>query len=168
MEHYSIIIFCSGQAFKSVVVVLSISFVIMLSFLYLPTNSFAYAEVRQQQEQRQQLSDTVMASTTTIEVTKQNLSLDQNIPGLKYGYNSSSLKPFSSELGTESKNNNNWITVNHDIYGTRSSNQTIIKKDNVGTLQVKWRLINDVEIQDPPIIVGNRICAGLFWYHYSI
>src|ERR687888_67527 len=156
MEHYSIIIFCSGQAFKSVVVVLSISFVIMLSFLYLPTNSFAYAEVRQQQEQRQQLSDTVMASTTTIEVTKQNLSLDQNIPGLKYGYNSSSLKPFSSELGTESKNNNNWITVNHDIYGTRSSNQTIIKKDNVGALQVKWRLINDVEIQDPPIVVGNR------------
>ena len=47
-------------------------------------------------------------------------------------------------------------TLNHDIYGTRYSNQTIINKDNVATLQVKWRLINDVEIQDPPIVIGNK------------
>jgi alcohol dehydrogenase (cytochrome c) len=51
---------------------------------------------------------------------------------------------------------NDWITVNHDIYGSRSSNQTVISKDNVATLQFKWRLINDVEIQDPPIIIGDR------------
>ena len=53
------------------------------------------------------------------------------------------------------KNTNNWITVNHDIYGTRHSNQTLINKENVTSLQVKWRLINDVEIQNPPIIIGN-------------
>ena len=61
-----------------------------------------------------------------------------------------------TDLGTEAKNKNNWVTVNHDIYGTRSSNQTIINKDNVGKLQVKWRLVNEFEIQDPPIIVDNR------------
>src|SRR5919108_89899 len=44
----------------------------------------------------------------------------------------------SDSLGTtEAKNSNNWITVNHDIYGTRNSNQTIINKDNVAMLQVK-------------------------------
>ena len=61
-----------------------------------------------------------------------------------------------TEIGVEQKNENNWIMVNHDMYGTRSSNQTIIGKHNLDKLQVKWRLINNVEIQDPPIIIGNR------------
>jgi glucose dehydrogenase len=165
MEHYSSIIFCSGRTFKSsavVVSVLSILLVMMLSFLFLLTNSFAYVEVRQQKQEQQQdqlqLRDTPAATTTTIEVIKQNLSLlHQNVPNLKYDYNSSSsLKAFSSELGTEPKSNNNWITINHDIYGTRSSNQTIINKDNVNRLQIKWKFINDLEISDPPIIVGNK------------
>jgi alcohol dehydrogenase (cytochrome c) len=148
------IIFCSGRAFKATVV-LFISSVIMLSFLFLHTNSFAYVEARLQHEERQR--DTLVeAATTTIGVKKQqNQFLDQNIPDLKNNYNSSSSDPFTSELGTGSKNNNNWITVNHDMYGTRSSNQTVIKKDNVNALQVKWRLISDVQIQDPPITVGN-------------
>ena len=38
---------------------------------------------------------------------------------------------FNSQLGTEYKNIDNWITINHDIYATRHSNQTIINKDNV-------------------------------------
>jgi glucose dehydrogenase len=148
------IIFCSGRAFKATVV-LFISSVIMLSFLFLHTNSFAYVEARLQHEERQR--DTLVeAAATTIGVKKQqNQFLDQNIPDLKNNYNSSSSDPFTSELGTGSKNNNNWITVNHDMYGTRSSNQTVIKKDNVNALQVKWRLISDVQIQDPPITVGN-------------
>src|SRR5919202_5597536 len=158
MKHYSSITFCSARVFKSAVVVFSISLAIILSFLFLLTNPIAYAEVKQQKQEQQQeqrqLRDTLAA--TTIEVIKQNLSLDQNVPDLKYDYSSSSLKPFSSNLGTESKNNNNWITVNHDIYGTRSSNQTIINKDNVNRLQIKWKLINDLEIPDPPIIVGNK------------
>src|SRR6266480_1054461 len=61
-----------------------------------------------------------------------------------------------TDLGTETKNKNNWVSVNHDIYGTRSSNQTIINKDNVDKLQVKWRLVNEFEIQDPPIIIDSR------------
>ncbi|MGA7977523.1 MAG: hypothetical protein WB975_09830, partial [Nitrososphaeraceae archaeon] len=43
-----------------------------------------------------------------------------------------------SDTGIEQKDENNWIHVNHDIYGTRNSNQTVITKNNVGTLQVKW------------------------------
>src|SRR5512133_1113160 len=127
----------------------------MLCLLFLLTNSFAYVEARQQ-EQEQQLIDTLVGSAATaIELIKQNQSLYQSVPDLKYDYNSSSSKPFNSELGTEPKNINNWITINHNIYGTRSSNQTVIKKDNIDTLQVKWRLTNYVEIQDPPIVVGN-------------
>src|SRR5919202_564488 len=148
------IIFCSGRAFKAAVI-LSIPLVIMLSFLLLLTNSFAYVEARLQHEERQR--DTLVeTATTTIGMKKQqNQFLEQNIPDLKNDYNSSSSDTFNSELGTEPKNNNNWITVNHDMYGTRSSNQTVIKKDNVNALQVKWRLISDVQIQDPPITVGN-------------
>jgi alcohol dehydrogenase (cytochrome c) len=158
MEYYgSIISFCSRGGSKPAVVALSISLVITLCLFYLLTNLFAYAEARQQERQEYLLSDTVVRSTATaIELTKQNQSLVQSVPDPKYDYNRSSLKPFNTELGTETKNINNWITINHDIYGTRSSNQTVIKKDNIGTLQVKWRLTNDVEIQDPPILVGNR------------
>ena len=145
------IIFCSDRAFKATAV-LSISLVIMLSFLFLLTNSFAYVEARLQQ-QRDTLVEAATTTTTIGIIKQQNQFLDQNIPDLKYDYNSSSSKTFNSELGTESKYNNNWITVNHDIYGTRSSNQTVIKKDNVNALQVKWRLISDVQIQDPPITV---------------
>jgi alcohol dehydrogenase (cytochrome c) len=64
--------------------------------------------------------------------------------------------PPQTDIGVEEKNKNNWIMVNHDIYGTRSSNQTIIGKHNLDNLQVKWRLVNNVEIQDPPLIIGNR------------
>jgi len=63
---------------------------------------------------------------------------------------------FNSQLGTEYKNIDNWITINHDIYATRDSNQTIINKDNVANLQVKWKLFNNAEIQDPPIIIDDK------------
>jgi alcohol dehydrogenase (cytochrome c) len=59
------------------------------------------------------------------------------------------------ETGMEESNRDNWIFVNHDIYGTRNSNQTQIDKSNVGDLKVKWRLNNTYEIQDPPIIVND-------------
>ena len=36
-----------------------------------------------------------------------------------------------TDTGTEIQHKNNWITVNHDIFYTRSSPQTIIGKDNV-------------------------------------
>ena len=37
----------------------------------------------------------------------------------------------TADLGTEPEHKNDWITANHDIFGTRSSNQTVIGKDNV-------------------------------------
>ena len=59
------------------------------------------------------------------------------------------------ETGLEDRNKDNWVFVNHDIYGSRNSNQTQIDKSNVGDLKVQWRLNNTFEIQDPPIIVNG-------------
>jgi glucose dehydrogenase len=47
-------------------------------------------------------------------------------------------KSSNTTLGTETKHQNDWITANHDILGTRSSPQTIIGKNNVNKLRVKW------------------------------
>src|SRR5213080_2973738 len=45
-------------------------------------------------------------------------------------------KSKQTELGTEPQNQDNWITANHDIFGTRSSNQTVIGKDSVNKLEI--------------------------------
>ena len=68
------------------------------------------------------------------------------------------VKDLSSSNNTAfvDNNKNNWPIVNHDLYGSRSSSQTIIGKDNVDKLEVKWRLLNEYEIQDPPIIIKNN------------
>ena len=58
----------------------------------------------------------------------------------------------SDNMTLVDKNKENWVLINHDLYGTRSSNQTTIGKDNVDELQVKWRWLNEYEIQDPPLI----------------
>jgi alcohol dehydrogenase (cytochrome c) len=64
----------------------------------------------------------------------------------------------TTNLGTEPQNKNNWIMANHDIFGTRSSNQTIIGKDNVDKLQVKWIFNDDAGgIEQPPLVVGDRV-----------
>jgi alcohol dehydrogenase (cytochrome c) len=65
-------------------------------------------------------------------------------------------KYLTTDYGTEPEHKNDWITVNHDIFGTRSSNQTIIGKDNVKKLHFKWVLLNKSPIEDPPIIIGDR------------
>jgi alcohol dehydrogenase (cytochrome c) len=65
-------------------------------------------------------------------------------------------RSLTTDYGTESEHNNDWITANHDIFGTRSSNQTIIGKDNVKKLHFKWILLNKSPIEDPPIIIGDR------------
>ena len=46
------------------------------------------------------------------------------------------------ETGLEDRNKDNWVFVNHDIYGSRNSSQTQIDKANVGDLKVQWRLNN--------------------------
>jgi alcohol dehydrogenase (cytochrome c) len=65
-------------------------------------------------------------------------------------------RSLGTDYGTEPEYKNDWITVNHDIFGTRSSNQTIIGKDNVNKLQFKWILLDKSPIEDPPIIIGDR------------
>lgn len=60
-----------------------------------------------------------------------------------------------ADNSTDIEYDGGWPMVNHDLYGTRSSNQTIINKENVDSLRVKWQIINDFEIQDSPIIVND-------------
>jgi alcohol dehydrogenase (cytochrome c) len=152
-------VFCSNAALKLAILVLSgLSIIIILAFLSTTTNSF---QGRFGQEQQQQSKHTIALAITTEQLgILQNkfFSSGQSVSDVKDD-NSSRLSQKSSNpyIGVEAeKNTNNWITVNHDIYGTRNSNQTIINKENVATLQIKWRLINNVEIQDPPIIIGNK------------
>ena len=59
-------------------------------------------------------------------------------------------------LGTERANNNDWITASHDIFGTRSSNQTAIGKNNVNKLEAKWVLNTPNMVENSPIIIGDR------------
>ena len=61
-----------------------------------------------------------------------------------------------TDTGLETKNVDNWITANHDIHGTRSSNQTTVGKDNVNTLQPKWILNSEFPIENPPLIVDDK------------
>lgn len=56
---------------------------------------------------------------------------------------------------TPNGSDDEWVTVNHDLYGSRNSNQTIINKENVDSLRIKWQIVNNFEIQDSPIIIGN-------------
>ena len=156
-------IFCSSKkAFKLILVAAVLSILLMLiavlfsySFASASASSFPDIGLRL----TQQLENTAITATRQLDVSQNSIFSNIN-PSVTQDNNGSSStvssNSFNSDLGTESKNTNNWITVNHDIYGTRDSNQTIINKENVATLQIKWRLINDVEIQDPPIIIGKK------------
>ena len=121
----------------------------VVSSISLTTNSFqeqSFLENKKQQPEAE-----VGKESPTLKYTEANIQQEL--------FNPQNIKLPSStqtDIGVEEKNKNNWIMVNHDIYGTRNSNQTIIGKHNLDKLQVKWRLVNNVEIQDPPIIIGNR------------
>jgi alcohol dehydrogenase (cytochrome c) len=157
-------IFCSSKkAFKLIVVVAVLSILLMViavlfsySFASASASSFPDIGLRL----TQQLENTAITATRQLDVSQNSIfsNINPSVTQDNNGSSSSTVSSnsFNSDLGTESKNTNNWITVNHDIYGTRDSSQTIINKENVATLQVKWRLINDVEIQDPPIIIGKK------------
>ena len=148
----------STDAFKLEIVLFVLLIIFAISNIFnitlVPTNVFSdqsLGETKQQQQLSEKAAEGGVESTTMKHIMTNS----------QQSFNSQEIKlPTSTQqktdLGTEAKNKNNWVTVNHDIYGTRSSNQTIINKDNVGKLQVKWRLVNEFEIQDPPIIVDNR------------
>ena len=46
-----------------------------------------------------------------------------------------------------------WTMVNYDNSMSRNSPQTVIGKDNVGQLQVKWILNTGSVIEDSPLVV---------------
>jgi alcohol dehydrogenase (cytochrome c) len=147
----------SANAFKLEIVLFVLLIIFAISNIFnitlVPTNVFSDQSLGETKQQ--QLSE--KAAEGGVEST----TMKHIMTNSQQSFNSQDIKlPTSTQqktdLGTEAKNKNNWVTVNHDIYGTRSSNQTIINKDNVGKLQVKWRLDNEFEIQDPPIIVDNR------------
>jgi alcohol dehydrogenase (cytochrome c) len=50
-----------------------------------------------------------------------------------------------------------WPMVNFDPAYSRNSPQTIIGKDNVDKLQVKWILNTNYAIENPPLIVGGTV-----------
>jgi alcohol dehydrogenase (cytochrome c) len=130
-----------------VLLIIAVSIVVNINLV---TNSFSDKSLLEKKQQRAEEAGVVESATTTKYV----------VANSQHPFDSQSIKSPTStqktDLGTEAKNKNNWIFLNHDIYGTRSSNQTIINKDNVGKLQVKWRLLNEFEIQDPPIIIDSR------------
>jgi glucose dehydrogenase len=130
-----------------VLIIIAVSIFVNIN---LATNSFSDKSLLEKKQQRAEEAGVVESATTTKYV----------VANSQDPFDSQSIKSLTStqktDVGTEAKNKNNWIFLNHDIYGTRSSNQTIINKDNVGKLQVKWRLLNEFEIQDPPIIIGSR------------
>ncbi len=64
-----------------------------------------------------------------------------------------------TDTGLESNHKDDWITTNHDIYYTRSSNQTTIGKDNVNKLQVRWIFNDEKAIENSPLIIGNMVYA---------
>jgi hypothetical protein len=139
------------MTFESLVYV---CFILSVSLIFLSDNAFASGDAGSFSGQGYEQKIEPLKDSPSQKIPSSN----QNV---LYGNNSKTTSgsppPSStSETGTEPKNMDNWITVNHDIYGSRESNQTSIKKDNVASLQVKWRLINNAEIQDPPIIIGNK------------
>ena len=149
----------STNAFKLEIVLFVLLIIFAISNIFnitlVLTNVFSDQSLGETKQQQQQLSEKAAEGGVGSTTMKHIMTNSQQ------SFNSQDIKlPTSTQqktdLGTEAKNKNNWVTVNHDIYGTRSSNQTIINKDNVGKLQVKWRLVNEFEIQDPPIIVDNR------------
>lgn len=65
-------------------------------------------------------------------------------------------KASDNDLGIEQKNKDNWVAPNHDIFGTRSSQQTTISKDNIKELRPKWILNTPFPIETPPLLIGDR------------
>jgi outer membrane protein assembly factor BamB len=48
-----------------------------------------------------------------------------------------------------------WPMVNYDSSMSRNSPQTVIGKDNVDQLEVKWILNTNYPLKNPPLIIGN-------------
>jgi PQQ-like domain len=109
------------------------------------------------QQQSQLPNDEEQAPTSIPEQEKYNSEVTKILDQMSAPLNKTLPSSSNTSLGTEPENKNNWIMANHDIYGTRSSNQTIIGKDNVANLQVKWVFSDNTGIEQPPLVIGDRV-----------
>jgi alcohol dehydrogenase (cytochrome c) len=150
------------------VLVLIIS-IITISTTSVLSNTIVFAQ--EQQNQSNTLNSSPPTATNTENVSQEQAPTPQQIPEQKR-YNEQVAKildqmnaplnktlPSSttSTLGAEPENKNNWVMANHDLFGTRSSNQTIIGKDNVNKLQVKWLFNDQSGIEQPPLVIGDKV-----------
>jgi alcohol dehydrogenase (cytochrome c) len=149
----------------------------MLAELNVVSSSVA-GSMQQQQQQGQPQQNTTTGTTTTSAIanktevedtrgpyTEQYKAVQESVPepeittefpGKQPQTNTTLPTSQNTSLGTEERHRDNWITANHDIFGTRWSNQTAIGRDNVGQLEVKWIYQNPAPIENPALIVGNR------------
>src|SRR5712691_10418217 len=107
-------IFCSRPAFKLVVIIVFSILLIILAFSsnMITSDSFSKSGF----EQQRQLRDIAMVPSTTKQLAiSESLSPNQIVQHSKESNSSSppSTKSFNSDIGIETKNTNNWITVNH-------------------------------------------------------
>src|SRR6266545_7347177 len=107
----------STNAFKLEIVLFVLLIIFAISNIFnitlVPTNVFSdqsLGETKQQQPSEKAAEGGVESTTMKHIMTNSQQS-----------FNSSTQQ--KTDLGSEAKNKNNWVTVNHDIYGTRSSNQ---------------------------------------------
>ena len=161
----SVVVF-SNLFIIMMVVVVVIGILPCINFTFL--SSMGVSPNTPEEEHQQYLPQ--LKDTTNKNISQSIIRFDYTLPDKQSIGLLSPSKAFNSGHGTDdSKNKNNWITVNHDIYGTRYSNQTVINKENVGNLQFKWRLINNVEITRSTYNHRwQRLRSRLCWQYYSI
>jgi alcohol dehydrogenase (cytochrome c) len=102
-------------------------------------------------------NDEEQAPTQTSEQDNFNSAVTKILNQMNAPLNKTLPSSTTTSLGTEPENKDNWIMANHDIYNTRNSNQTIIGKDNVANLQVKWVFSDSAGIEQPPLVIGDRV-----------
>jgi len=137
MKGFDIIHFTNG--FKLEIVFFALLVIIAVTNIFNitleATNVFSDQSLEETKQQRSEKVAEGGVESTTMKHIMINSQQSFNSQDIKIPTS----RQQNTDLGTEAKNTNNWITVNHDIYGTRSSNQMIINKDNkdnVGKLQV--------------------------------
>ena len=99
------------------------------------------------------------SSQSNAQSSSPSSSFSSSAEGFQYKTSATAFKLLptpNTDLGTEKHNKDNWVTANHDIFGTRHSSQTTINNSNVNNLQVKWILNTEFPIENPPLIIGEK------------
>src|SRR4051794_20078093 len=105
----------SKMAFESLV---KVCFILSLSLILLSSHAFAFSDADSlsgiEGEQKQEQKQKQLNAASSLQ-----MPLIQNVH--YKNDNTSTLNSIDSEIGTEPNNMDNWITVNHDVYGSRES-----------------------------------------------